>query len=159
VKAVTLGSDKDEVIGMVCVENAQADILVVSDKGFGKRSSLEDYRITNRGGKGVKTMNMTDKTGELIAIQAVDTDHDFMIINKSGITIRLRVEDLRVMGRNTQGVKLINLRGSDEIAAVCTVERDEEEEIDPSAIVQDGETTGDVDQTDSDNSETEQNEE
>jgi DNA gyrase subunit A len=159
VKAVTLGSDKDEVIGMVCVENAEADILVVSDKGFGKRSSLEDYRITNRGGKGVKTMNMTDKTGELIAIQAVDTDHDFMIINKSGIAIRLRVEDLRVMGRNTQGVKLINLRGSDEIAAVCTVERDEEEEIDPNAIVQDGETTGDIDQTDSDTNENEQTEE
>jgi DNA gyrase subunit A len=159
VKAVTLGSDKDEVIGMVCVDNPQADILVVSDKGFGKRSSLEDYRITNRGGKGVKTMNMTDKTGELIAIQAVDTDHDFMIINKSGIAIRLRVEDLRVMGRNTQGVKLINLRGSDEIAAVCTVERDEEEEIDPNAIIHDGETAGDIDQTDSETNENEQTEE
>jgi len=159
VKAVTLGSDKDEVIGMVCVENAQADILVVSDKGYGKRSSLEDYRITNRGGKGVKTMNMTDKTGELIAIQAVDADHDFMIINKSGITIRLRVEDLRVMGRNTQGVKLINLRGSDEIAAVCTVERDEEEEIDPSAIVQDGESAGDVDTPETDSTENEPTEE
>jgi DNA gyrase subunit A len=115
VKAVSLGSESDEVIGMVCVDNPQSDILVVSDKGFGKRSSLEDYRITNRGGKGVKTINITDKTGNLISILSVDTDHDFMIINKSGITIRLRVEDLRVMGRNTQGVKLINLRGHDEI--------------------------------------------
>ena len=118
----------NEVIGMVCVENADGDILVVSEKGFGKRSSLEDYRITNRGGKGVKTINITEKTGSLIAILAVDDENDFMIINKSGITIRLRVEDLRVMGRATQGVKLINLRGNDEIAAVCSVIKEEEVE-------------------------------
>ena len=135
VKAVTLASATDEVIGMVCVENAEQDILVVSEKGFGKRSSLDDYRVTNRGGKGVKTINITDKTGDLIAILGVDTDHDFMIINKSGIAIRLRVEDLRVMGRATQGVKLINLRGNDEIAAVCSVIKDDEEDMENSDII------------------------
>jgi DNA gyrase subunit A len=128
VKGVTLGSENDQVIGMVCVSNPEQDILVVSEKGFGKRSSLDDYRVTNRGGKGVKTINVTDKTGNLISILGVDEDHDFMIINKSGIAIRLRVEDLRVMGRATQGVKLINLRGNDEIAAVCSVMKDDEEE-------------------------------
>jgi DNA gyrase subunit A len=135
VKAVTLASATDEVIGMVCVENAEQDILVVSEKGFGKRSSLDDYRVTNRGGKGVKTINITDKTGDLIAILGVDNDHDFMIINKSGIAIRLRVEDLRVMGRATQGVKLINLRGNDEIAAVCSVIKDDEEDMENSDII------------------------
>jgi len=128
VKAVSLGSESDEVIGMVCIDDPNSDILVVSDKGFGKRSSLEDYRITNRGGKGVKTINITDKTGPLCAILSVDDAFDFMIINKSGIAIRLSVEELRVMGRNTQGVKLINLRGNDEIAAVCAVIKDEEGE-------------------------------
>jgi len=127
VKAVSLGSAIDEVIGMVCVDDPNSDILVVSDKGFGKRSSLEDYRVTNRGGKGVKTINITDKTGPLCAILSVDNEFDFMIINKSGIAIRLSVDALRVMGRNTQGVKLINLRGNDEIAAVCAVIRDENE--------------------------------
>ncbi len=126
VKAVSLEGE-NEVIGMVCVDRPDADILVVSEKGFGKRSALEDYRITNRGGKGVKTINITEKTGDLIAILAVDNDHDFMIINKSGITIRLRVDELRVVGRATQGVKLINLRGNDEIAAVCSVIKDEED--------------------------------
>jgi DNA gyrase subunit A len=120
---------------MVCVADPNSDILVVSEKGMGKRSALEDYRITNRGGKGVKTINVTDKTGKLISISSVDNDHDFMIINKTGITIRLRVEDLRVVGRATQGVKLINLRGNDEIAAVCTVFREEDEEIEPSEDV------------------------
>ena len=127
VKAVSLGSATDEVIGMVCVDDPNSDILVVSDKGFGKRSSLEDYRVTNRGGKGVKTINITDKTGPLCAILSVDSEFDFMIINKSGIAIRLSVDALRVMGRNTQGVKLINLRGNDAIAAVCAVIRDENE--------------------------------
>jgi DNA gyrase subunit A len=130
VKAVSLGGNGNQVIGMVCVDNPNRDILVVSERGFGKRSSLEDYRITNRGGKGVKTINITDKTGSLISIQAVDNDHDFMIINKSGLTIRLRVDELRVVGRATQGVKLINLRNSDEIASVCTVLKDEEETMD-----------------------------
>lgn len=130
VKAVNLDSDTNEVIGMVCVDNPNSDILVVSEKGFGKRSALEDYRVTNRGAKGVKTINITEKTGALISILDVDDDHDFMIINKSGITIRLRVDELRVVGRATQGVKLINLRGSDEIAAVCRVMKsDEDEEI------------------------------
>jgi DNA gyrase subunit A len=130
---------------MVCVENAERDILVISDKGYGKRSSLEDYRITNRGGKGVKTINITDKTGDLIAILAVDNELDFMIINKSGITIRLRVEDLRVMGRATQGVRLISLRGNDEIAAVTAVIKDEEEEGERSSdIVMESDSTLDV---------------
>ncbi|MFM7311379.1 MAG: DNA gyrase subunit A [Flavobacteriales bacterium] len=128
VKAVNLDSDSNEVIGMVCVDNPNSDILVVSEKGFGKRSALEDYRVTNRGAKGVKTINITEKTGSLISILDVDDDHDFMIINKSGITIRLRVDELRVVGRATQGVKLINLRGSDEIAAVCRVEKSDEED-------------------------------
>jgi DNA gyrase subunit A len=151
VKAVTLGSAKDEVIGMVCVENADRDILVISDKGYGKRSSLEDYRITNRGGKGVKTINVTEKTGQLIAILAVDNELDFMIINRSGITIRLRVEDLRVMGRATQGVRLISLRGNDEIAAVTAVIKDDEEETERSSdIVMESDASldvGDVDTT------------
>ncbi len=127
VKAVNLGGADNEVIGMVCTDNPEKDILVVSEKGFGKRSALTEYRVTNRGGKGVKTINITEKTGNLIAILGVENDHDFMIINKSGITIRLDVEELRVIGRATQGVKLINLRGSDEIAAVCTVLKDEDE--------------------------------
>jgi DNA gyrase subunit A len=138
VKAVNLDQDEfpdNEVIGMVCVADPNSDILVVSEKGMGKRSALEDYRITNRGGKGVKTINVTDKTGKLISISSVDNDHDFMIINRTGITIRLRVEDLRVVGRATQGVKLINLRGNDEIAAVCTVFREEDEVIEPSEDV------------------------
>ncbi|MEY3399509.1 MAG: hypothetical protein RL220_2103 [Bacteroidota bacterium] len=127
VRGVDLDGDSNEVIGMVCVDNPDHDILVVSEKGYGKRSALEDYRITNRGGKGVKTMNLTDKTGNLAAILAVDENLDFMIINKSGIIIRLRVEELRVMGRNTQGVRLINLRGNDEIASVCTVIKGDDE--------------------------------
>lgn len=137
VKAVTLGSKTDEVIGMVCVADPNQDILVVSEKGYGKRSPLEDYRVTNRGGKGVKTINITEKTGNLIAILDVSNDHDFMIINKSGIAIRLRVEDLRVMGRATQGVRLINLKNNDEIAAVCSVMKDDEDdqiEVDPDII-------------------------
>jgi DNA gyrase subunit A len=146
VKAVSLEGDKNEVIGMVCVDRPDADILVVSEKGFGKRSALEDYRITNRGGKGVKTINITEKTGDLIAILAVDNDHDFMIINKSGITIRLRVDELRVVGRATQGVKLINLRGNDEIAAVCSVIKDEEV---PENAEQSTEDPTDLDQTSS----------
>ena len=122
VKAVTLGGPEDEVIGMVCVENPQSSILVVSEKGYGKRSLLEEYRITNRGGKGVKTMNITEKTGELIALETVQDADDLMIINKSGITIRLSVAKLRDMGRATQGVKLINLRDNDKIAAVTKVQ-------------------------------------
>ncbi len=129
VKGVTLQGPKDEVIGMICVTSGdESDILVVSSKGYGKRSSIADYRITNRGGKGVKTINLTDKTGELISIKNVTDEDDVMIINKSGIAIRMKLSDLRTMGRNTQGVKLINLKGKDEIAAVAKVIRQEEED-------------------------------
>jgi DNA gyrase subunit A len=129
VKGVTLAGPKDEVIGMICISNTESDVLVVSEKGYGKRSPVDDYRITNRGGKGVKTLNITEKTGQLIAILNVDDENDLMIINKSGIAIRMAVEELRVMGRATQGVKLINLKGKDEIAAVCKVIKEEDEEI------------------------------
>ncbi|MFD1553471.1 DNA gyrase subunit A [Putridiphycobacter roseus] len=128
VRGVTLANEKDEVVGMICVENEDANVMVVSSKGYGKRSAVADYRITNRGGKGVKTINITDKTGELIAIKNVTDEDDLMIITKKGITIRMHVEVLRVMGRATQGVKLINLRDNDKIAAVAKVYRDSEEE-------------------------------
>lgn len=128
VKAITLASETDEVIGMICISNPEQNVLVVSENGYGKRSDIEDYRITNRGTKGVKTLNITDKTGELIAIKSVTDDEDLMIINKSGIVIRLAVSTLRIMGRATQGVKLIDLRGNDQIAAVTKVEHVEEEE-------------------------------
>jgi DNA gyrase subunit A len=125
VRGITLANDKDEVIGMVSIHNMEEDILVVSENGYGKRSSIEDYRITNRGGKGVKTISITDKTGELVSIKSVSDSDDLMIINKSGIAIRMGVEDLRVMGRATQGVRLINLKDSDSIAAVAKVMKDE----------------------------------
>lgn len=128
VKGITLVNEGDEVIGMICVESGKSDVLVVSENGYGKRSSVEDYRITNRGGKGVKTINMTDKTGNLIALLDVTDEDNLMIINKSGLTIRLDVSTLRVMGRNTQGVRLINLRNDDAIAAVAKVSASKEEE-------------------------------
>ena len=127
VRGITLADEQDEVIGMVSVNNFEEDILVVSENGYGKRSSIEDYRITNRGGKGVKTISITDKTGGLVAIKNVSDTDDLMIINKSGIAIRMSVEDLRVMGRATQGVRLINIRENDSIAAVAKVMKDEEE--------------------------------
>jgi len=127
VKGVTLAGATDEVVGMICMENNSYDILVVSENGYGKRSKLDDYRVTNRGGKGVKTINITDKTGQLISIDSVTDNDDLMIINKSGLIIRLAVADLRVMGRATQGVRLINLRDNDAIAAVTKVEADEAE--------------------------------
>ncbi|MEZ4969132.1 MAG: DNA gyrase subunit A [Flavobacteriaceae bacterium] len=126
VRGITLAHDKDEVIGMVAVHNFEEEILVVSENGYGKRSSIEDYRITNRGGKGVKTISITDKTGGLVAIKNVSDSDDLMIINKSGIAIRMSVEDLRVMGRATQGVRLINIKGNDSIAAVAKVMKDED---------------------------------
>lgn len=131
VKGITLSSDTDEVIGMVCVENKDEDILVVSVNGYGKRSRLEDYRITNRGGKGVKTMALSEKTGDLITIKNVVDDDDLMIINKSGLLIRLTVSSMRVMGRATQGVRLINLRKKDAIAAIAKVssEYNDEQEL------------------------------
>ena len=130
VRGMTLDGADDEVVGMVCVASDTKDsILVVSELGYGKRSDLEDYRITNRGGKGVKTINITDKTGKLVTIKNVTDDNDLMIINKSGITIRMKVADLRVMGRATQGVRLINLeKRNDQIAAVCRVSSENEEE-------------------------------
>ena len=129
VRGVSLADDQDEVIGMVTVHNEEDHILVVSEKGYGKRSSMEDYRVTNRGGKGVKTISITEKTGGLVAIKNVTDSDDLMIINKSGIAIRLGVEDLRVMGRATQGVRLINIRENDSIAAVAKVVKEETEEI------------------------------
>ncbi len=128
VRGITLQNENDEVIGMVSVNDMESNILVVSEKGYGKRSKLGDYRITNRGGKGVKTLNISEKTGNLVAIKNVDDSNDLMIINKSGITIRMAVEDLRVMGRATQGVKLINIKNNDSIAAVAKVMHEEDEE-------------------------------
>ena len=122
VKGIKTGTDNaDEVIGMVCIQDPETTILVVSENGYGKRTELEDYRVTNRGGKGVKTINVTEKTGDLIAIKGVTDKDDLMIINKSGLTIRLAVSSLRLMGRATQGVRLINLRQGDSIAAVTSV--------------------------------------
>jgi DNA gyrase subunit A len=126
VRGITLANDKDEVVGMLAVNNEDDNILVVSENGYGKRSNLDDYRITNRGGKGVKTINVTEKTGSLVAIKNVTDDDDLMIINKSGITIRLAIDTLRVMGRATQGVKLINLNDNDSIAAVAKVMHEED---------------------------------
>ncbi|HIX27907.1 MAG TPA: DNA gyrase subunit A [Candidatus Barnesiella excrementigallinarum] len=123
VKGMTLDNDNDEVVGMICVNEPEKEtIMVVSEQGYGKRSLIEDYRITNRGGKGVKTINITDKTGYLVAIKCVTDENDLVIINKSGITLRMKVADVRVMGRATQGVRLINLeKRNDEIASVCKV--------------------------------------
>ncbi len=142
VRGISLRDDKDEVVGMVSIADDESDILVVSEKGYGKRSKLEDYRITNRGGKGVKTINITPKTGELVAIKNVTDQDDLMIINKSGITIRMEVSDLRVMGRATQGVKLINIKDNDSIAAVAKVKH-EEDDLDDDVDVPDNETKTD----------------
>ncbi len=130
VRGIRLQDEKtDEVVGMVAVDDMESNILVVSENGYGKRSSLEDYRITNRGGKGVKTISVTEKTGNLVAIKNVTDEDDLMIINKSGIAIRMAVADLRVMGRATQGVKLINLKGKDSIAAVAKVMSEDDDDI------------------------------
>ena len=148
VRGITLDEDgQDEVVGMICIKDAATEtIMVVSEQGYGKRSELEDYRITNRGGKGVKTMNITDKTGKLVAIKSVTDDNDLMIINKSGITIRLKVADVRVMGRATQGVRLINLeKRNDEIGSVCKVTSETAEE----AL----ENEGNVNEADNENNE------
>ncbi|CAI9677002.1 DNA gyrase subunit A [Elizabethkingia anophelis] len=133
VKGITM-EDNDEVIGMIAISDKENEtVLVVSENGYGKRTAVEDYRITNRGGKGVITLNITDKTGQLIAINNVTNEHDLMIINKSGVAIRMSVEEMRVMGRNTQGVRLINLKGNDAIAAIAKIEVDksveDEEEL------------------------------
>ncbi len=135
VRGVTLAGDDDEVVGMICVEDVYSTILVVSEKGYGKRTFLNDpedkepvYRITNRGGKGVKTLNITDKTGKLLSIKNVTDEEDLMIITRSGVTIRMHIDSIRTMGRAAQGVKLINLKGKSEIAAVARVPRSEEED-------------------------------
>ena len=142
VRGITLNGPDDAVVGMVSVNDLNTDILVVSANGYGKRSSLEDYRATNRGGKGVKTISVTEKTGELVSIKNVSDENDLMIINKSGIAIRMSVDSLRVMGRATQGVKLINLKGGDSIAAVAKVMKEEESFEDQSLEGEDNATDG-----------------
>ncbi len=146
VRGITLGGKDDEVVGMIAVNDNDSEILVVSENGYGKRSSIDDYRITNRGGKGVKTINVTEKTGNLVAIKNVTDSDDLMIINKSGIAIRMSVGNLRVMGRATQGVRLIKVREDDAIAAVAKVMKDEEED--------DIQAIADKDGTNIDNSDT-----
>jgi DNA gyrase subunit A len=126
VRGITLASVNDEVVGMISVNNPEVTVLVVSENGYGKRTDIDDYRVTNRGGKGVKTINVTEKTGELVAIKDVTDNDDLMIINKSGIVIRIGVSDLRVMGRATQGVRLITFKGDDAIASITKVEHEEE---------------------------------
>ena len=139
VRGITLDEDgTDEVIGMICIKDPETEtIMVVSENGYGKRSDIEDYRKTNRGGKGVKTLNITEKTGHLVAIKSVTDDNDLMIINKSGITIRLKVADVRIMGRATQGVRLIDLeKRNDQIGSVCKVASESEEENAPEVTIQ-----------------------
>ena len=140
VRGIRLKDKNDEVVGMISVNDMDANILVVSENGFGKRSSLEDYRLTNRGGKGVKTISITEKTGKLVSLKSVSDNDDLMIINKSGIAIRMQVEDLRVMGRATQGVKVISLKDGDSIAAVAKVMKDDDDLEDVNEI----EFTGDT---------------
>jgi DNA gyrase subunit A len=129
VRGISLEDGNDEVVGMISIDNPETTVLVVSEKGYGKRTDIDDYRVTNRGGKGVKTLNITDKTGKLVAIKGVTDKEDLMIINKSGIIIRIAISELRTMGRATQGVRLITLKGDDEIASVAKIEHDEDEEI------------------------------
>ena len=144
VRGIRLQHDKDEVIGMVSVNDMESNILVVSSNGYGKRSKLEDYRITNRGGKGVKTISITDKTGSLVSIKNVNDSNGLMIINKSGIAIRMAVKDLRVMGRATQGVKLINIKKGDSIAAVAKVMHEEQDEQEETIVQTENTTSSEV---------------
>ncbi len=142
VRGIRLADDADEVVGMIAINDTASEILVVSENGYGKRSSIEDYRITNRGGKGVKTISVTDKTGKLVAIKNVIDSDDLMIINKSGIAIRMAVDSLRVMGRATQGVRLIKVREDDSIAAVAKVMKDDDDpELDESLQDADSQNT------------------
>jgi DNA gyrase subunit A len=134
----------NEVVGMICIDDMQANVLVVSEKGYGKRSDIEEYRITNRGGKGVKTINITDKTGNLVGIKSVTDANDLMIITKNGIAIRMNVSDLRVMGRATQGVRLINIQDSDSIAAVTKVDHEDDVEAAVEGEISPEVPTGDV---------------
>jgi len=135
--------ESDEVVGMICVEpDSTQDVLVLSENGYGKRTDLDEYRITNRGGKGVKTINVTEKTGKLISIQAVTDDNDLMIINRSGLTIRTAVSQIRLAGRATQGVRIINLRDGDAIASVMAVPAaGDEEEVQSAEAAENGGAT------------------
>ncbi len=135
VRGISLDNENDEVVGMISIDDPETTVLVVSEKGYGKRTDIEDYRVTNRGGKGVKTISITEKTGNLVAIKGVTDKEDLMIINRSGVIIRIAVSELRVMGRATQGVRLITLKGDDEIASVAKIEHDDEEEIENSENV------------------------
>ncbi|TWR31281.1 DNA gyrase subunit A [Mucilaginibacter pallidiroseus] len=136
VRGISLDNEIDEVVGMIAIDDKETTVLVVSEKGYGKRTDIEDYRVTNRGGKGVRTLNVTEKTGNLVAIKGVTDKEDLMIINKSGIIIRIAISELRVMGRATQGVKLITLKGNDEIASVAKVEHDDEETLDEVVVAE-----------------------
>ena len=151
VRGISLEDENDRVVGMLAIDNDRSNVLIVSENGYGKRSLLEDYRITHRGGKGVSTIKITERTGKLIAIKAVTDDDDLMIINRSGIAIRLHVDQLRILGRNTQGVRLIDLRGKDTIAAVCEVPRQEDEELDENGNPIVPENTETPEQTNTDN--------
>ena len=142
VRGITLEDDSDEVVGMISIDNPETTVLVVSEKGYGKRTDIDDYRVTNRGGKGVKTLNITDKTGKLVAIKGVTDNEDLMIINKSGIIIRIAVSELRTMGRATQGVRLITLKENDEIASVAKIEHDDSEDEEVKNIDESSEDTG-----------------
>ena len=160
VRGITLQDENDEVIGMVSVNDMNSEILVVAENGYGKRSSLDEYRVTNRGGKGVKTLNITEKTGKLVSINSVTDADDLMIINKSGLTIRMAVEDLRVMGRATQGVRLINIKGNDSIAAVTKVMKDDvvEEEVDGETLESKESVSGEASETETTEENTENQE-
>src|SRR5690606_5104796 len=150
VRGISLAGPDDEVVGMISVNNYDTTVLVVSEKGYGKRTDIEDYRVTNRGGKGVKTINVTDKTGKLVAIKDVTDNDDLMIINKSGIVIRIAASELRVMGRATQGVRLISLKGDDEIASITKVEHEEDEFIEEGENQENSENTVENDHTTTD---------
>ena len=157
VRGIKLRDEQDEVIGMVCVEDTNTDVLVVSKNGYGKRSKLEDYRITNRGGKGVKTLSITEKTGSLIAIKNVHDDNELMIINEAGVVIRLDISNLRTMGRATQGVRLINLKGSNVIAAVAKVEKEVDDEVEDLNGAPDDENNSDENAKNDENQENSEN--
>jgi len=150
VRGISL-SESDDVIGMICVENESEDVMVVSENGFGKRSKIEDYRVTNRGGKGVKTINVTEKTGNLVAIKSVSDNDDLIILTEDGMTIRLAINSVRLMGRTAQGVKLINLKENSKIASVARVSQDEEEENIVNEDIVDEETDSKIENTDTDN--------
>ena len=161
VRGVRLANEQDEVIGMIAVNDSETTVLVVSEKGYGKRTDIEDYRVTNRGGKGVKTINITEKTGSLVSIKNVTDQEDLMIINKSGIVIRIAVADLRVMGRATQGVRLITLKGDDEIASVTKIDHEEEEDgsLDATDLAVENGQIENPDDTDNNNIKDEENKE